>query len=319
MSALLQGIDARARLAGTNKLEILMFTLGRERVSGRRETYGINVFKVREVIRAPVLTRAPDMPPAIDGMASLRGSLVPVLNLVRYVGVETDDVAPIMILSEYNGQTLGFLVESVETILRIDWSAMRAPPAMMAAHAGGLVTAVTELADGRLVMMIDVESILEQTLGGDIAAVPESFNERPPAGRTILFADDSAVARKQIARTLDAMQVAHVDAVNGHHAWQQLKKIADAADSAGRPVSDTLQLILTDVEMPEMDGYMLVKQIKADARFRGIPVVMHSSLSGESNKTLGMSVGADEYVPKFEPQRLAQTLTRLLSQEGARR
>jgi len=115
------------------------------------------------------------------------------------------------------------------------------------------------------------------------------------------------------------MQVAHVDAVNGHHAWQQLKKIADAADSAGRPVSDTLQLILTDVEMPEMDGYMLVKQIKADARFRGIPVVMHSSLSGESNKTLGMSVGADEYVPKFEPQRLAQTLTRLLSQEGARR
>jgi len=319
MSALLQGIDARARLAGTNKLEILMFTLGRERVSGRRETYGINVFKVREVIRAPVLTRAPDMPPAIDGMASLRGSLVPVLNLVRYVGVETDDVAPIMILSEYNGQTLGFLVESVETILRIDWSAMRAPPAMMAAHAGGLVTAVTELADGRLVMMIDVESILEQTLGGEIAAVPESFNERPPAGRTILFADDSAVARKQIARTLDAMQVAHVDAVNGHHAWQQLKKIADAADSAGRPVSDTLQLILTDVEMPEMDGYMLVKQIKADARFRGIPVVMHSSLSGESNKTLGMSVGADEYVPKFEPQRLAQTLTRLLSQEGARR
>ncbi len=319
MSALLQGIDARARLAGTNKLEILMFTLGRERVSGRRETYGINVFKVREVIRAPVLTRAPDMPPAIDGMASLRGSLVPVLNLVRYVGVDTDDVAPIMILSEYNGQTLGFLVESVETILRIDWSAMRAPPAMMAAHAGGLVTAVTELADGRLVMMIDVESILEQTLGGEIAAVPESFNERPPAGRTILFADDSAVARKQIARTLDAMQVAHVDAVNGHHAWQQLKKIADAADSAGRPVSDTLQLILTDVEMPEMDGYMLVKQIKADARFRGIPVVMHSSLSGESNKTLGMSVGADEYVPKFEPQRLAQTLTRLLSQEGARR
>jgi two-component system chemotaxis response regulator CheV len=162
-----------------------------------------------------------------------------------------------------------------------------------------------------------VESILDQTLVGD-AMVPESFSERPPAGRTILFADDSAVARKQIARTLDVMQVSHIDAVNGFHAWQQLKKIADVAESNGRPVSDTLQLILTDVEMPEMDGYMLVKQIKADARFKGIPVVMHSSLSGESNKSLGMSVGADEYVPKFEPLRLAETLTRLLRQEVVR-
>jgi two-component system chemotaxis response regulator CheV len=317
MSAFLQGIDARARLAGTNKLEILMFTLGRDRASGRRETYGINVFKVREVIRAPALTRAPDMPPAIDGMASLRGALVPVLNMVRYAGVDTDDTPAIMILAEYNGQTLGFLVEAVETILRLDWSAMRAPPAMLNANSGGLVTAVTELADGRLVMMMDVESILEQTLGSDALPAPELFANRPPPGRTILFADDSAVARKHIARTLDALHVAHVDAVNGHHAWQQLRKIADEADSMGRPVSDALQLILTDVEMPEMDGYMLVKQIKADARFNGIPVVMHSSLSGESNRTLGLSVGADEYVAKFEPQRLAQTLTRLLTQEAA--
>lgn len=316
MSAFLQGIDARARLAGTNKLEILMFTLGRDRASGRRETYGINVFKVREVIRAPVLTRAPEMPPAIDGMASLRGSLVPVLNMVRYAGIDTEDVPSIMILAEYNGQTLGFLVEAVETILRLDWSAMRAPPPMLNAGNGGLVTAVSELADGRLVMMMDVESILEQTLGGEAPLPAEAFAERPPAGRTVLFADDSAVARKHIGRTLDALHVAHIDAVNGHQAWQQLKKIADDAEGAGRAVSDSVQLILTDVEMPEMDGYMLVKRIKADARFNGIPVVMHSSLSGESNRTLGLSVGADEYVAKFEPQRLAQTVTRLLAQEA---
>jgi two-component system chemotaxis response regulator CheV len=319
MSAFLQSIDARARLAGTNKLEILMFTLGAERNGGRRETYGINVFKVREVIRAPALTRAPEMPPSIEGMASLRGSLVPVMNLVRYVGVDTDAVPGIMILAEYNGQTLGFLVETVETILRLDWSSMRAPPAMMTSSASGLVTAVTELPDGRLVMMIDVESILDQTLNNGVAPVIEEFAERPPLGRTVLFADDSAVARKQIARTLDAMQVAHLDAVNGHSAWQQLTKIADSADSAGKPVSDFLQLVLTDVEMPEMDGYMLVKQIKADPRFRGIPVVMHSSLSGDSNRSLGMSVGADDYIPKFEPSRLAQTLTRLLTREGAPR
>jgi len=318
MSAFLKSIDARARLAGTNKLEILMFTLGTERNGGRRETYGINVFKVREVIRAPALTRTPEMPSAIEGMASLRGMLVPVMNLVRYVGVDTDATPQIMILAEYNGQTLGFLVEAVETILRLDWSAMRAPPSMMTGTANGLVTAVTELPDGRLVMMIDVENILDQTLNVDGHHVAPEITERPPAGRTILFADDSAVARKQIARTLDAMQVAHVDAVNGQIAWQQLKKIADAADSAGKPVSDSLQLILTDVEMPEMDGYMLVKQIKSDARFKGIPVVMHSSLSGDSNRSLGLSVGVDEYIPKFEAVRLSQTLTRLLSKEVPR-
>ena len=118
MSDLLKNIDARTKLAGTNKLEILMFTLGLDSRTGREETYGINVFKVREVMRIPSITRAPDMPESVVGMVSLRGALVPVIDLAKYAGIQTDDKADIMIVTEYNGRTQGFLVKGVENILR---------------------------------------------------------------------------------------------------------------------------------------------------------------------------------------------------------
>jgi len=130
--------------------------------------------------------------------------------------------------------------------------------------------------------------------------------------RTVFFVDDSPVARKQISRTLDAMEVSYISAVNGNKAWEELKRLADTADIAHIPVSDLIQVILTDVEMPEMDGYMLTRKIKEDQRFSNIPVLMHSSLSSLSNQQLGKAVGVDEYVPKFEPHKLSQTLTRLL-------
>ena len=143
MSDLLKSIDARTKLAGTNKLEILMFTLGLDKRTGREETYGINVFKVREVMRIPPITRAPEMPEAVEGMVSLRGALVPVIDLAKYAGIQTEDKADIMIVTEYNGHTQGFLVENVDTILRLDWAQMRVPPEMLRAQMGGLVTAVT--------------------------------------------------------------------------------------------------------------------------------------------------------------------------------
>ncbi len=313
MSAQLKEVDARARLAGTNKLEILLFKFEKLGSDAKHGTFGINVFKVREVIRVPQITRAPDMPPAVEGMASLRGMLVPVIDLAKYVGVDAADTRGVMIVAEYNGQVMGFLVGAVDTILRLDWSAMRAPPEIINGSMGGLITAVTELADGRLVMMLDVEAILHATLGNQDDHVFDNIEETVPSGRTVLFADDSLVARKHITRALDAMQVKHIESVNGRQAWAELNKIASIAAVAGNPVKNYVQLVLTDVEMPEMDGYMLARQVKADARFAGIPVVMHSSLSGEPNQKRGMSVGVDEYVPKFEPGRLTKTLARLLA------
>ena len=313
MSELLKKIDARTKLAGTNKLEILMFTLGEDTESKRRETFGVNVFKVREVMRSPTITRALEMPAAVEGMVSLRGKLVPVMDLARYAGVRVAAKPEILIVTEFNGQTQGFLVEAVDTILRIDWAAMRVPPAMLAGKTSGMVTAVTELADGRLVMMLDVEQLLAQLTKTEDGAVIGSLQKSVRPGCTVLFADDSAVARNQIVRTLDAMNVKHIGTANGAQAWAELTRIADLARATGQDVRDTLQLILTDVEMPEMDGYMLAKQIKADARFKGVPIVMHSSLSGHSNQQLGASVGIDEYVSKFEPAKLAASIARLLA------
>jgi len=314
MSDLLKSIDARTKLAGTNKLEILLFSLGMDERTGRKETFGINVFKVREVMRVPEITRAPEMPASVEGMVSLRGSLVPVIDLIKYTGIQSDKKPEIMIVTEYNVRTQAFLVDSVDTILRLDWSAMKVPPEMLNTQMGGLITAVTELQDGRLIMVMDVEKILAETMQSEeddllYASIIPVEN----ADRTVFFSDDSYVARKQIERTLDAMGVKYIGSINGGQAWKELLKVASHADTNNRPVKDYISLILTDVEMPEMDGYMLTKNIKSDPRFAGIPVLMHSSLSGMSNQQLGRSVGVDEYVPKFEPQKLAETVKRLLS------
>jgi len=312
MSELLKSIDARTKLAGTNKLEILLFFLGVDQRTGRRETYGINVFKVREVMRTPAITAAPEMPPSVEGMVSLRGALVPVIDLAKYAGVSADTPRDIMIVTEYNGHTQGFLVEAVDTILRLDWSKMRVPPEMLMAQTGGLVTAVTELEDNRLVMMMDVEKVLAETtsIEHDIMFRSVVPVDRPDA--TVFYCDDSSVARKQIERTLETMGVKGLSAVNGRQMWDEMEKVANFAKSVGKKPSSIISLILTDIEMPEMDGYILTKKIKSDPRFADIPVIMHSSLSGMSNQKLGQSVGVDEYVPKFEPQRLSETLARRL-------
>jgi len=313
MSDLLKNIDGRTKLAGTNKLEILLFSLGVNSVTGRRETFGINVFKVREVMRTPPITSAPDMPVSVEGMVSLRGALVPVVDLAHYAKVSTETPRSIMIVTEYAGHTQGFLVEAVDTILRLDWSQMKVPPEMLTAEMGGLVTAVTELPDGRLVMMMDVEKVLSETTNYDEEIVYRNIKPLDDTSLTVYFADDSVVARKQITRTLEAMNVKYVGSINGREAWNELEKVATYAQASGQKVTDLVSLVLTDVEMPEMDGYILTKKIKSDPRFAGVQVVMHSSLSGMSNQQLGKSVGVDEYVPKFEAQKLSETLTRRLT------
>ena len=314
MSDLFRNVEARTRLAGTNKLEILLFSLGVDARTGRRETVGLNVFKVREVRKAPPVTAAPEMPSVVEGMVSMRGILVPVIHLGRYTGIAADAPPEVMIVTEYNGHTQGFLVEAVDTILRLDWGSMRVPPDMLNTQMTGLVTAVTELQDGRLVMMLDVEKILAETAPPQDDAIFQTIRPVSGSDGIVFFADDSAVARQQIARTLDAMNVRHRSAINGLRAWEDLQRLADHAEVLGEPVENHVRIILTDIEMPEMDGYMLTRRIKSDPRFRRVPVLMHSSLSSSSNERLGRSVGVDAYVPKFEPRKLAETVAELLGE-----
>ncbi len=321
MSRLLKSVDDRTRLAGTNRIEILLFSLGKAQSSDRAEVFGINVFKVREVMLVPQITHAPDMPgmpDALEGMVSLRGNTIPVINLIRYCGFNSEIAPGIMIVTEYNNNIQGFLVGGVDNIERLAWEDIKTPPTMMDCQHGGLITAVTEVDDKGLVMIMDVEKVLADAAG--LYHDENIFQGIPHIGdqnRSIIYADDSSVAREQIKRTLDEMGVESFAAINGYEAWKLLQTIADNAESENRPVSDQIQLILTDIEMPEMDGYVLTRKIKDDSRFNDIPVVMHSSLSAEANQNLGKGVGVDAYVPKFRPQELAKTIIRLMARSGS--
>lgn len=314
MANFIDSVDSRTQLAGTNRLEVLLFSLGHDSVTGREETFGVNVFKVREVMHIPAITRAPDMPASVEGMVSLRGSMIPIINLPKFCGVQTDEKPSILIVTEYNKHVQGFLVHSVDNIVRLAWEDVKVPPNMMAQQHGGLVTAVTELTDGRIVMIMDVEMVLAKTSGfGESEELFEGIERIGRDDITILFADDSSVARDQIMRTLDHIGVKYFSASNGMEAWQKIKDIADRAEATGKSASDFIQLVLTDVEMPEMDGYVLTKKIKSDPRLADIPVIMHSSLSADANQELGKGVGADAYVPKFQPVELAAKLQEVLN------
>jgi len=206
MSDLLKNIDTGTMLTGTGKLEVLLFTLGKDNRTGREETFGINALRVREVMRIPALTRIPEMPLSVEGMVSLRGVLVPVTDLAKFIGIETDSRPKTMIITEYDGQTQGFLVRAVDNILHLDRSATREPPAMLQAETGGLVAAITELNDGRLVMLLDAESILAETGRFDNDEMVFKDVQSPGKESTVFFSDDPLAARNQISRTSGVMQ-----------------------------------------------------------------------------------------------------------------
>lgn len=303
-SRVMNMIDGKTRLAGSNKMELLLFGMG------EKETYGINVFKVREVCEVRAITATPNMPPSVEGIISLRGSIIPVINLAVCAGMPRHTGGGKLIITEFSSSTQAFLVKEVDRIVRVDWEQVRAPQAALAAGGHGLVTAITELPEGKLVSILDVEQILSDVMGevnpGTLEAVPTE-NVLP-----IFFADDSALARKKITQVLDQMGLPHQEAHNGQDAWDRLQVLADQAEQDNVPLRRRLGLVLVDAEMPEMDGYVLTRHIKADRRFEGIPVMMHSSLSSIANRKLGQQVGVDAYVAKFHFDELAAAITGML-------
>ncbi|THF60973.1 chemotaxis protein [Pseudothauera rhizosphaerae] len=302
----LDAVDGRTMLAGSNRMEILLFSLG------TKETFGINVFKVREVSKTPFITRAPNMPSGVEGLISLRGNVIPVLSLAKVLGIAApgDDLGGSMMVTEYSKRTLGFLVHDVDRIIRVDWDKVRAPE-NVSTSVHSFITAITELPGGGLVSIVDVETILANTFGdaivGSIAPITDGHE------LNVFFVDDSSVARRKIVEVLDKLGVKHKHAQNGLEAWTRLEGMASHAQQTGRPLSEEIDLIMVDAEMPEMDGYVLTRNIKSDPRFEGIPVVMHSSLSSEANRAMGKRVGVDAYVAKFDADVLADTLRPLLN------
>jgi two-component system chemotaxis response regulator CheV len=302
-SNVFDSVDARASLAGSNKMEILLFSIG------SNEVFGINVFKVKEVTRNVRITKTPNMPHGVDGIVSLRGHVMPVLNLASFMGLGNPEEQKVMMVAEYSRHVLGFLVRDVDRIIRVDWNKVRAAEGMVSGNSH-LITAITELPNGTLVSILDVEQIMATAFGEAVVGAVEKVEGGHE--KSVFFVDDSAVARKKIAELLDKMGVKHIQAHNGLEGWQRLQGLAESASNSNLDLHSQIQVILVDAEMPEMDGYVLTQHIKADRRFDNIPVVMHSSLSSEANRTMGTRVGVDYYVPKFDGLMLSETLRPLL-------
>jgi two-component system chemotaxis response regulator CheV len=321
MKTVQQEVDERSNLTGTNKFELLLFRLGGDRNGERNELFGINVFKIREIVAMPEITAIAGSKPEVLGVVNLRGVIIQVLDLPAIAGCIPRTGLNIMLVTEFARTTQAFAVESVEEIVRLDWSCV-----MSAEHStggGGLVTSIARLDDdvggARLAQVLDLETILQNLTpierfgvnpGAGGAPIGPAIRLKP--GAVILAADDSVVARALIEQGLDAVGLPFIMTKTGKEAWEQLHHIADQAEAEGHTIYDKVAMVLTDLEMPEMDGFTLTRSIKKSNRFNQMPVVIHSSLSGTTNEEHVRSVGADAYVAKFSAEDLASAIRTVL-------
>ncbi|HEX5793856.1 MAG TPA: chemotaxis protein CheV [Rheinheimera sp.] len=306
MSKLMAAVNQRTNLVGNNRLELLLF-----RLHGT-QPFGINVFKVREVLQCPELTEMPGSSPHVRGIAHLRGVPVMVIDLSQATGGKRiEDLATAYVLvTEYNRHTQGFLVNGVDRIVNTNWDQILPPP--KGAGAGHYLTAVTEI-DGKLVQIIDVEKVFAEItpIDEDVSEdVKTKATERDFKDLVVLVADDSAVARNQVKRALSSIGI-QVELVNdGRLALNWLN--AKAAELGG-DISVKVPLLISDIEMPEMDGYTLTAEIKADPALRNMHVVLHSSLSGVFNEAMVKKVGADQFIAKFHPDELVSAVQKWMT------
>ncbi len=297
MAGVMDSVNQRTQLVGQNRLELLLF-----RLEGK-QLYGINVFKVKEVLQCPKLTHMPKSSPIVRGVASIRGGTIPILDLSMATGAaplgSTDNA--FVIITEYNTKIQGFLVHSVERIVNMNWEEIHPPP--RGTGRDHYLTAVTRL-DNQLVEIIDVEKILAEVApvseNISLGVVSEEVTQKALSLR-VLTVDDSSVARKQVTRCLQTIGV-EVTALNdGRQALEFLRKLVDE----GKKPEEEFLMMISDIEMPEMDGYTLTAEIRSDPRMQKLHIVLHTSLSGVFNQAMVKKVGADDFLAKFRPDDLA--------------
>ncbi len=310
MAGILESVDQRTQLAGHNRLELLLF-----RFDGKQR-YGINVFKVREVLECPPLRPMPNSHPAVRGLAYVRGRAFPVVDLATILGKRLPKTSGNLrlVVAEFNRSVQGFLVGSVDRIMNMKWEAIKPPPA--GAAASSYLTAVTQV-DNELIEIVDVEKILAE-ITGVFTEVGSAIKEVAiaPARKDlpVMVVDDSSTARKMIAKTLEQVGLKCISANDGRDALTQLQRLV--AD--GKPITEQVSLVISDIEMPVMDGYTLTSEIKRDARLRDLYVLMHSSLSGIFNDSMVKKVGADRFLPKFSADDLAKLVLEVIGMEDAK-
>ena len=311
MAGVMDGVNSRTQLAGHNRLELLMFHLN------GRQRFGINVFKVQEVIQCPALTQIPNAHPAVRGVTNIRGKSITLIDLGMAIGRPPvrDLSSAAVIITEYNRTVQGFVVGGVDRIINLNWEEILSPPRGMGSN---YMTAVTRV-DEELIEIIDVEKVLSEIIQVDntvsLQLIEESRQHGQQAPHHVLVVDDSSVARNQVKHTLDQLGIESTLARDGSEGLAILKSWANEEID----VPSRLTMVISDVEMPQMDGYTMTAEIRRDPRLAKLYVVLHSSLSGVFNNALTEKVGADEFIPKFNPDELAKTvLKRTAAVDAAR-
>ncbi len=298
MASVLDSVNQRTQLVGQNRLELLLFRLN------SNQMYGINVFKVKEVLQCPPLNEIPQRHQAVRGVAHIRGGTIPILDMNLAIGKGPVDEPEkcFVIITEYNGSTQGFLVRAVERIINTNWESIHPPP--KGAGRDNYLTAVSQI-DGKLIEIIDVEKILAEVspLNEAISEgiIDGSLSERV-VQKHILIVDDSAIARKQIQRVVEQMGIKTTLMKDGKEALTYLENML----AEGKKPYEELILVISDIEMPEMDGYTFTAEIRANPELKDLHVILHTSLSGVFNEAMVKKVGANDFLSKFNPDLLAQ-------------
>jgi two-component system chemotaxis response regulator CheV len=308
MAGILDSVNQRTQLVGQNRLELLLFRLDSPQI------YGINVFKVKEVLQCPPLTQLPKSKYEVRGVAHIRGGTVPIMDLSSATGrapLENIDDC-FVIITEYNRRIQGFLVRSVDRIINMNWENILPPP--KGTGHDHYLTAVTKWEE-QLVEIIDVEKILSEVspVNEDISegVISEEVHETAVSHK-ILIADDSKIARKQIMRCVEQIGFETVVLEDGKQAWDHLIELLDK----GVDPMDEYLLMISDIEMPEMDGYTLTAEIRNHPQLKQMHIILHTSLSGVFNEAMVQKVGANDFQAKFHPDELAEKVIHVIESRG---
>lgn len=302
MSGLLSSIDARTQLVGENRLELLLFKLNSQQI------FAMNVFKVREVIGVPRMIQMPGSHDNLCGVASLRGMSVPIVDLCKSIHLSQRPLGDVqnVIITEYNRSVQGFLIGPVLSITNLSWSEILPPP--NSAGKNNYLTAFTNIEhEGKkqIVEIIDVEKVLAEIVTYDTDVSEEILEDEVNEhlrGKTVLVVDDSGTARSQIKETLTHVGINVIERHDGLEALKLLKQWADE----GKTINDEILMMFTDAEMPEMDGYMLTAEVRADPRMSDLFITLNTSLSGSFNEAMVEKVGCNRFISKFQPDLLVE-------------
>lgn len=308
---------------GTNELEIAEFGIYIKGSENKIQTFGINVAKVREIIKTPDFILIPDTDPNIMGVFKLREKVVPLINLSKWLNekVEDIDIADcFVIVTEFNNGNFGFLVHAIRTIHRVSWKAVLPPTSMNDTHVrADSITGLVPLED-KIMLMVDFEKIVADInpeigmkIREDKAVIEESKNLG--TGKTAIIAEDSVLMRDMITSILEKGGFNVVAANNGKLAWENIEKFHNKSKEEKKSITDYIQVVVSDIEMPQMDGHSLTKKIKDDEDLKILPVILFSSLIYEEMRRKGEAIGADAQISKPEIGNLLNIIKELLEKQ----